>query len=170
VNAATPGGANPQQSEASGVYLRLKRLFGGATSRGTAARGRGKGEAGSEPFAPGRDPRGLGSVVDALTTELGWDSELDKAELIGAWAELVGETTAEKSRPIGIEDGLLVVQCDSTAWATQLRIMRLELLAAIARKYPRAGIQSIRFNGPDVPSWKYGFRSTQGRGPRDTYG
>lgn len=164
-----PQGAG-SQSEASVVYLRLKRLFGGA---GRAARNRQRadaGTAGSEPFGAGRDPRGLGAIVDALTGELGWDSELDKAELIGAWAELVGETTAAKSSPVGIEDGVLTVQCESTAWATQLRIMRTELLAAIAQKYPRAGIQSIRFNGPDVPSWKYGSRSTKWRGPRDTYG
>ena len=167
MSGAAPGG---DHSEASAVYLRLKRLFGGATSRASTARKRGAAEPGSEPFSPGRDPRGLGAVLDVLTTELGWDSELDKAELISAWSELVGETTADKSRPIGIADGVLTVQCDSTAWATQLRIMRAELLAAIAQRYPRAGIQSIRFNGPDVPSWKYGFRSMQGRGPRDTYG
>jgi predicted nucleic acid-binding Zn ribbon protein len=166
-----PAGETGPQSEASVVYLRLKRLFGGPGTRaGKGATRQRSGEPGSEPFGAGRDPRGLGAVVDSLTSELGWDSELDKAELIDAWAELVGETTAAKSRPIGIEDGLLVVSCESTAWATQLRIMRSELLAAIAERYPRAGIQSIRFNGPDVPSWKYGRRSMQGRGPRDTYG
>jgi len=159
------------QSEASVVYLRLKRLFGGPAARaGKAATRQRGGEPGSEPFGAGRDPRGLASVVDSMTSELGWDSELDKAELIDDWAELVGETTAAKSRPVGIEDGVLTVRCESTAWATQLRIMRTELLAAIAERYPRAGIQSIRFNGPDVPSWKYGPRSMQGRGPRDTYG
>jgi predicted nucleic acid-binding Zn ribbon protein len=160
-----------EPSEASAVYLRLKKLFGGPATRTVKARQRaGGGDAGSEPFGAGRDPRGLGSVMDALTTELGWDSELDKAELIGAWAELVGEGTAAKSQPLGIEDGVLTVQCESTAWATQLRIMRVELLTAITQRYPRAGIQSIRFNGPDVPSWKYGRRSAQWRGPRDTYG
>ncbi|GAA4189399.1 DciA family protein [Gryllotalpicola kribbensis] len=159
------------RSEASAVYLRLKKLFGGPSARSSKTRRRAEsGEPGSEPFGAGRDPRGLSSVMDALTTELGWDSELDKAELIGAWSELVGESTASKSQPLGIEDGVLTVQCESTAWATQLRIMRVELLTAIAQRYPRAGIQSIRFNGPDVPSWKYGRRSTQWRGPRDTYG
>ncbi len=159
------------QSEASAVYLRLKALFGGAAAaRRRSRRVAGGGVSGSEPFTAGRDPRGLGAVVDALTTELGWDSELDKAELIGAWAELVGENTAAKSQPVGVEEGTLLVRCDSTAWATQLRLMRNELLAAIAARYPRAGIQSIRFNGPDVPSWKYGPRSIPGRGPRDTYG
>jgi predicted nucleic acid-binding Zn ribbon protein len=159
------------RSEASLVYLRLKKLFGGPSARLNKARQKAEsGEAGSEPFGAGRDARGLGSVLDSLTTELGWDSELDKAELIGAWAELVGDGMAAKSQPLGIEDGVLTVRCDSTAWATQLRIMRVELLTAISQRYPRAGIQSIRFNGPDVPSWKYGRRSTQWRGPRDTYG
>ena len=159
------------QSEASVVYLRLKKLFGGPTARSGKRRQRAdSAEPGSEPFSAGRDPRGLGSVMDALTTELGWDSELDKAELLGAWGELVGESTAAKSQPLEIEDGVLTVQCESTAWATQLRIMRVELLTAIAQRYPRAGIESIRFNGPDVPSWKYGRRSAQWRGPRDTYG
>lgn len=168
---AERGGREAARSEASAVYLRLKSLFGGPSKRAsTAARRADGGEPGSEPFGAGRDPRGLAAVVDALTTELGWDSELDKAELIAAWPELVGETTAAKSQPLGIEDGVLTVQCESTAWATQLRIMRVELLTAIAQRYPRAGIQSIRFNGPDVPSWKYGRRSTQWRGPRDTYG
>ncbi|WP_022881898.1 DUF721 domain-containing protein [Gryllotalpicola ginsengisoli] len=159
-----------RRSEASVVYLRLKALFGGAPARTSRRARREKEEPGSLPYEPGRDPRGLGQVMDALTTELGWDSELDKAELIGAWSELVGETTAAKSEPIGIEEGVLTVRCASTAWATQLRLMRNELLKAIAERYPRAGIQSIRFNGPDVPSWKYGPRSIPGRGPRDTYG
>lgn len=159
------------RSEASVVYQRLRKLFGAPSARTAKTRQRAEGaEPGSEPFSAGRDPRGLGAVMDALTTELGWDSELDKAELIGAWGELVGESTAAKSQPLGIEDGVLTVQCDSTAWATQLRIMRVELLTAIGQRYPRAGIQSIRFNGPDVPSWKYGRRSAQWRGPRDTYG
>ncbi|MFC4243980.1 DUF721 domain-containing protein [Gryllotalpicola reticulitermitis] len=162
---------NESQSEASVVYLRLKRVFGGATTRSrSSGRSQRGSEPGSEPFGAGRDPRGLGAVVESLTSELGWDSELDKAELIDAWAELVGATTAAKSSPVGIEDSVLTVRCESTAWATQLRIMRSELLSAIAQRYPRAGIQSIRFNGPDVPSWKYGPRSMQGRGPRDTYG
>jgi len=165
------GEPGARQSEASAVYLRLKKLFGGSSARIGSGRAKAeRAQPGSEPFGAGRDPRGLGSVMDALTTELGWDSELDKAELIGAWAELVGEGTAAKSQPLGIEDGVLTVRCESTAWATQLRIMRVELLTAITQRYPRAGIQSIRFNGPDVPSWKYGRRSTQWRGPRDTYG
>jgi predicted nucleic acid-binding Zn ribbon protein len=86
------------------------------------------------------------------------------------WRELAGDDTAKHSTPVGIESGTLTVQCESTAWATQLRLMRTEILAHIAQRYPSAGIDGIRFLGPNVPTFKRGPRSVQGRGVRDTYG
>ncbi len=109
-------------------------------------------------------------MVDALATQLGWTSSLAQSDLLSGWQELAGEETAKHAIPEGITDGVLTVRCESTAWATQLRIMRSDLLARIAERFPRADIQSIRFQGPDAPSWKRGPRSIPGRGPRDTYG
>lgn len=159
--------------EAADFYRHLKELFGGdpaygqrRTKRATA----GSGHQGSQPYDPGREPHGIGGVLDALTDQLGWNSPLAKSELIAAWADVVGTETAKHSDPVGIEAGVLTVRCDSTSWATQLRLMRGELLAHIERRYPDAGVESIRFMGPDVPTWKRGPRSVPGRGPRDTYG
>lgn len=157
--------------EAVSVYLRFKNLFGsGNARRGARKTGRRERAASTVPFGSGRDPRGIGSVVEALTTQLGWNSPLAQSELLASWSSLAGEETARHSTPIGISDDVLTVQCQSTAWATQLRIMRSEILKQIALRYPDAGIQSIRFQGPDAPSWKRGPRSIPGRGPRDTYG
>lgn len=108
--------------------------------------------------------------MDALTTKLGWSSPLAKSELLASWSAIVGDETAEHSSPVGIEEGVLTVRCDSTAWATQLRLMRVQIMTHIATTFPDAGIASVRFNGPDTPSWKRGPRSIPGRGPRDTYG
>jgi predicted nucleic acid-binding Zn ribbon protein len=158
-------------SEAADVYLRIKALFQGTASRPAKRAKTQRGEQGeSQPYGSGRDPRGLGSVLDALTSQLGWNSPLAKTELMASWAELVGDDTAAHSTPIAAEDGVLTVRCDSTSWATQLRLMRAELITHIIERYPDAGIESIRFQGPDVPSWKRGPRSIPGRGPRDTYG
>ncbi|HNP16104.1 MAG TPA: DciA family protein, partial [Terrimesophilobacter sp.] len=109
-------------------------------------------------------------VLDALTARLGWNSSLARSELLDSWAELVGEETAAHSVPAGIDEGVLTVSCDSTAWATQLRLMRTQIISRIVERYPDAGIEALRFNGPGVPSWKRGPRSVPGRGPRDTYG
>jgi predicted nucleic acid-binding Zn ribbon protein len=160
-----------EQSEAARVYLRFKDVFGDPHAKRSQSRKRTKEPSGSSvPFGPGRDPRGLGDTIDSLTRQLGWNSPLAQSELIASWAELAGEETARHSAPAGIDEGVLTVHCESTAWATQLRMMRVEIMTHIASRYPDAGIDTIRFQGPNAPSWKKGPRSIPGRGPRDTYG
>jgi hypothetical protein len=147
------------ETESSRFYLRLKGVFtdSGARPRLTRKRYAAKDEGGSQPFGPGREPKGLGAALDSLTAQLGWQSPL-------------AAETAKHSTPAGIEDGTLTVQCESTAWATQLRLMRVAIMTSIAQRFPDAGITTVRFLGPDAPSWKKGPRSIPGRGPRDTYG
>jgi predicted nucleic acid-binding Zn ribbon protein len=161
----------PGESEPISVYLRFRRVFGDGSSRSADARKRAKKDPSSTiPFGGGRDPEGLGAVMDSLTSKLGWSSPLARSELLASWLEIAGIDTAAHSAPVGIEDGVLTVKCDSTAWATQLRLMRVQIMGRIVSRYPDAGINSVRFEGPGAPSWKRGPRSIPGRGPRDTYG
>jgi len=159
-------------TESQNVYLRLKAAFGNPDSRAARWRARKTRNADTEsvPYGIGRDPHGLGDIMSSLSSELGWTSSLAKSDLLLAWSEIAGPETAEHSTPIGITDSVLTVQCDSTAWATQLRHMRVLIMTTIAQRYPDAGIDSIRFEAPHAPSWKRGSRSIPGRGPRDTYG
>jgi len=174
VDEPRPAARAESRPESQNVYLRLKRTFGDPTSR--AAKWRARKTAGrdldeaSVPYGVGRDPHGLGDIMSNLSSELGWGSSLAKSDLLLAWTEIAGPETAEHSRPIGITDSVLTVQCDSTAWATQLRHMRVLIMTTIAQRFPEAGIESIRFEAPHAPSWKRGSRSIPGRGPRDTYG
>jgi len=165
--------ANDDGDEHVAVYLRFREIFGDVSNRGAAAKKRRdnkKKEGASIPFAPGRDPHGLGDVMDGLASKMGWTSPLARSELLASWAEIVGAETADHSDPSAIEEGVLVVRCDSTAWATQLRLMRSQVTTTIAQRFPDAGIESVRFEGPNAPSWKRGPKSIPGRGPRDTYG
>ncbi|ARJ03799.1 hypothetical protein GCM10010988_24530 [Cnuibacter physcomitrellae] len=160
-------------TESQNVYLRLKEALAGAPVRRTrrGIRTREVDDDGTNmPYGRGRDPRPLGDVVDSLSQELGWTASLAKSDIMLDWAEIAGPETAEHSRPMGVTDAVLTIQCDSTAWATQLRTMRSHLLGSIAQRYPDAGIESIRFEAPHAPTWKRGSRSIPGRGPRDTYG
>jgi predicted nucleic acid-binding Zn ribbon protein len=160
-----------QTPEHVAVWLRFRRVFGDGTARASVLRrGRAAREPKSLPFTDGRDPLGLGDVMDGLTVQLGWTSPLARSELIIAWPTIVGAETAQHAEPQGIEDGVLTVRCDSTAWAQQLRLMRSQVTTEIAKRFPEAGIESVTFLGPDAPSWKRGPRSIPGRGPRDTYG
>ena len=167
----TDNTADDPDSESRAVYLRFRRVFGQPGSRSSDARKRSlKKEGASVPFGSGRDPLGLGEVIDGLAAKLGWNSPLARSELLASWAEIAGVETAEHSTPVGIEEGMLTVQCDSTAWATQLRLMRSQIATQIAKRFPAAGIDSVRFQGPNAPSWKRGVSSIPVRGPRDTYG
>jgi len=122
------------------------------------------------PFTPGRDPRGLGDVVADLTRDAGWNTQLAQEDLVLRWEEVAGEQTAAHAHPVALVDGVLTVQCDSTAWAKQLSLLRAEIVTRLVHAHPEAGIEAVRFVGPDVPSWKWGPRTIPGRGPRDTYG
>jgi predicted nucleic acid-binding Zn ribbon protein len=48
--------------------------------------------------------------------------------------------------------------------------MQNQILERIAADYPTLKVESIKFVGPDAPTWKKGKYSVPGRGPRDTYG
>lgn len=159
-------------SLSSSVYLRFKEVFGDATSRryGTRKRRIREPVVESEAYGRGRDPKGIADVMTAMTSELGWATPLAKSDLLLAWKEIAGADTAEHSFPLDVTDSVLTVQCDSTAWATQLRHMRTMIMTRIAQSYPDAGIETVRFQAPHAPSWKKGSRSIPGRGPRDTYG
>lgn len=160
-----------ETSEPARVYARFRKVFGGSAMRTGDARRRAKRDReSSTPFGSGRDPLELSAVIESFTERMGWSSPLARSELLASWAEIAGAETAEHSSPVGVENGVLTVACDSTAWATQLRMLRTQITTEIARRYPQAAIDSVRFEGPGVPSWKRGRRAVPGRGPRDTYG
>ena len=157
-------------SEAARVYQHFREIFGDTRPRPGRARGRVREAAGSEPFTPGRDPRPLADAIDGLTSQLGWTAPLSQHEVLASWAEVAGEETARHSEAIAIDNGVLQVRCESTAWATQLRLMAPTILAKLHAQVGGNVVTRLRVVGPTAPSWKKGPRSVRGRGPRDTYG
>ncbi|WP_125614134.1 DUF721 domain-containing protein [Specibacter cremeus] len=118
----------------------------------------------------GRDPLGLGKVVGRLVTERGWTSPVAIGSVMARWPELVGPDIAAHCRPESFEDTTLHVRCDSTSWATQLRLLSASLLARFDAELGAGVVTKLLVLGPAAPSWRKGFRSVKGRGPRDTYG
>lgn len=153
--------------ETLATYYRLRGLKLSARAR---RRRRKRDDDENAPFTPGRDPRGFGDVLADLTRTAGWEPQLAREDLVLQWAEVAGADTAQHTQPVALTDGVLTVRADSTAWAKQLQIMRAHILSQILDRFPEAGVENVRFIGPDVPSWKWGPRTIPGRGPRDTYG
>jgi len=117
------------------------------------------------------DPTLISDVLTNLVSDRQWESGLAEGNLFAQWEKIVGSDIATHTTPISILDGVLLIQCSSTAWATQLQSVRDQLVATISSSAPGALVESLRFTGPTAPSWKKGIRTIRGaRGPRDTYG
>lgn len=137
------------------------------TSGGTAALRRRRW---SGPGADVRDPAPLAATLRAWAKRAGTQGELTKATVFGRWEQIVGPEIAGRCEPVSLVDGELVLQAESTAWATQLRMLSAQLMAKINAEVGAGTISRIRARGPSAPSWKFGPRHVSGRGPRDTYG
>lgn len=124
----------------------------------------------SGPGPDVRDPQPLGRLTRELAKKRGWSTHVAEGMVLGQWASVVGQQIADHATPTALNDGTLSVTAESTAWATQLRIMQAQLLARIAAAVGNGVVTSLKITGPVTPSWRKGPRHIAGRGPRDTYG
>lgn len=132
--------------------------------------GRGRRRTWSGPGPDNRDPQLLGALAGDLARNRGWSDRVAEGSVFGSWTSIVGEQIAEHATPTILRDGVLTVSAESTAWATQLRMVQAKLLAKIAAAVGDGVVTSLKIVGPVAPSWRKGPRSVPGRGPRDTYG
>ena len=117
------------------------------------------------------DPTLISDVLSDLIEERDWHLGIAEGTLFTTWKEIVGEDISSHTTPLSLLEGALLIQCSSTAWATQLKAVGVDLLHTIQSAAPSAGVQSLSFMGPQAPSWKRGVRTIKNeRGPRDTYG
>ena len=124
----------------------------------------------SGPGPDSRDPQTLGSLTAQLAKSRGWAPKVAEGSVFGQWASVVGEQIAEHATPTTLSDGILTVEAESTAWATQLRMVQPQLLAKIADAVGHGIVTSLKIVGPAAPTWRKGKFNVPGRGPRDTYG
>ncbi len=124
----------------------------------------------SGPGADDRDPQPLGRLASRIAADHGWTDRLTGGQVFARWATLVGGEVAEHTKPVSLKDGELTVQAESTAWATQLRLLQRQIVQRIADGLGKDVVRKLKVQGPAAPSWRYGPRHVPGRGPRDTYG
>jgi predicted nucleic acid-binding Zn ribbon protein len=77
------------------------------------------------------EPRRVGESLDRVAGSLGVPRASTLSAVFASWAEMVGESVAQHSRPRSLRDGVLVVAVDEPAWATQLRWLEVDLLARL---------------------------------------
>lgn len=118
-----------------------------------------------------RDPALVGETLKALVRSRGWSAPVAVGSVISRWDQLVGEAIAEHCRPSSFEDGIVQVTCDSTAWATNLKLMKPTIMEVFEQELGKGIVTDIDIRGPQAPNWRRGRYAVRGgRGPRDTYG
>ncbi|MDJ0380859.1 DUF721 domain-containing protein [Streptomyces sp. G-G2] len=164
--------------QSSGVDLARQALAAAreqARARGLAAGGKKsrQGQPGlrSGARADGRDPMPLMAALDRLRTERGWEMPMAVAGVMERWSTIVGPEVAAHCEPERYEDRVLVVRCDSSAWAAQLKLLAPQLVARLNEDLGQGTVRLIKVQGPGGPPRRYGpLRAPGSTGPGDTYG
>lgn len=118
----------------------------------------------------GREPQTLAGAVDRLLSERGWQIDAAAGAIEGRWRSIVGDDVAEHVQPESFVEGVLTLRAESTAWATQMRMLLGTMQTRIDTAIGKGVVQSIKVVGPAAPVRNPGPRRVPGRGPRDTYG
>lgn len=117
------------------------------------------------------DPETLSNFLGKLIADQGWEGNLSAQRVFTDWGRIVGEEVAQHCAVIGYEDGQVEVEADSTAWATQLRLLAPRIVAKLNEELGQGSVVRLSIHGPKGPSWVKGKRTIRNsRGPRDTYG
>ncbi|WP_144119896.1 DUF721 domain-containing protein [Catellatospora sichuanensis] len=175
-DAVPPGEQNGPELARAALDAALKKR---AARHQAAAESRAKGESPGTRYRPRgysgpgpdpRDPAKLGDVLSRLMKARGWQRPTAEATVFGEWEKCVGPDIAAHSRPVKLENGELTVEAESTAWATQLRLLARTILTRIAGTVGNNVVTKLHIHGPAAPSWSHGRKRVRGTGPGDTYG
>lgn len=169
--------AVPEPSGVDLARVALRAAKEAARARGAAAQQkkhvRRGGGLRSGARADGRDPMGLGPAINRLITERGWETPAAVGGVMGRWPEIVGEELARHCVPQRYDEDerVLVVQCDSTAWATQVRMLAAQLVKRLNEDLGHGTVQRIDIKNPGGGPRRYGpLRAPGSTGHDDTFG
>src|ERR1700747_778304 len=73
-----------------------------------------------------RDPQPLGRLARDLAKKRGWSAHVAEGTVLGHWPAVVGQHIAGHATPTALKEGVLSVVAESTAWATQLRMIKAQ--------------------------------------------
>jgi len=116
------------------------------------------------------DPLPFGRAIRELLAARGWEREAAVGGVFGRWAKIVGPELAAHTRPVSFRDGEVTVAADSTAWATQVRLLAGVLIRRLNEELGDGTVTRVRVHGPQGGGRAPGGLRVPGRGPRDTYG
>lgn len=118
------------------------------------------------------DPVAFGTAIQALLRNEGWEQEARVRAVLARWPEIAGPEIADHCTPSSLREGELVLAAESTAWATQLRLLAGTIRDRVNAELGATVVKIVKVNGPTSarPRKPGEWRVAGGRGERDTYG
>ncbi|MBM3828898.1 MAG: DUF721 domain-containing protein [Actinobacteria bacterium] len=74
------------------------------------------------------EPRSLAAGIERLLRSFRQGDRDTTVTVFSRWVELVGESVAHHVRPLKLDAGVLIVEVDDPAWATQMKFLESDLL------------------------------------------
>src|SRR5436190_17568430 len=84
------------------------------------------------PSREAREPRLVRESLEGLAARVGAPDSASLAAVFGHWEEAVGPAVAAHCRPATLVNGVLLVEVDDPAWATQLRYLASTVVERLA--------------------------------------
>ena len=171
---------DPHDEAGLDLALQIARGLSGTTParRTSSTRGSRRGRpnrVGGDPKVSGahpdeRDPQSLDAMLGRLVTDRGWETDLRVHGVFSRWSAIVGAEVGQHVTPEAYADGRLTVRTDSTAWATQMKLLSADIVRRLNEVLGDGTVEVIDIHGPHLPKWSRGKFRVKGRGPRDTFG
>jgi predicted nucleic acid-binding Zn ribbon protein len=78
------------------------------------------------------DPVPISRSLDSIMKSLRGTDRIQIGGVFGRWDEAVGPTVAAHVRPVRLDQGVLTVEADEPAWATQVKFLSSTIATRLA--------------------------------------
>jgi predicted nucleic acid-binding Zn ribbon protein len=87
----------------------------------------------------------VGSLLQEVLEKHGVDKQIERLGALELWPEIVGPQLAKVTRAKGVDDAALFVEVRSSAWLTELSMMKDVFLARVNQRMGEATIERLVF-------------------------
>jgi predicted nucleic acid-binding Zn ribbon protein len=85
------------------------------------------------------------SVLSAVLEKHGVDKQIERLGVLEMWPEIVGEQLARVTRVKGLDEAALFVEVRSSAWLSELSMMKEDFLERVNARLGGAPIERLVF-------------------------
>ena len=91
-----------------------------------------------------RGPERVGALLDGLLAKVTTPGGRVMMDLVGHWDQLAGRPWAGVSRPLGLHNGVLIVEVADGSTATVLRFQQAALMQVVNRRFGEGTVVDVK--------------------------